>query len=223
VQADEQFIEGRPRTILRRRIAIVPLQAGALSLPGPRIEWWDAAQGVARTAMLPPLQLQVAAGASAQVVAPSPLAEPGDAAGAPASELASAWKPVLPWLLGVVALVGAFAWWHARKKRVPAGLAAATVARAPSLVAALKRGELGAIAHALGVLAGVRGDDLDAVRARLEDPSQVAAIEALQAARWGDGDAPAALASLRRAFAKGPRWRTPQRKPGTLLPPLYPE
>ena len=223
VQADEQFIEGRPRTILRRRIAIVPLHAGALSLPGPRIEWWDAAQGVARTAMLPPLQLQVAAGARTQVVAPTPVAEPGDAAGVPASGLALAWKPVLPWLLGVVALVGAFAWWSARREPVPAVPAAATEARAPSLVDALKQGDLGAIAHALGVLAGVPGDNLDAVRARLEDPSQVAAIEALQAARWGDGDAQAALASLRRAFAKGPRWRTPQRKPDTLLPPLYPE
>ena len=62
VQSDEQFIEGRPRTTLRRRIAIVPLKPGALSLPGPRIEWWDATQGVPRTAMLPPLQLQVAPG-----------------------------------------------------------------------------------------------------------------------------------------------------------------
>ena len=61
-QADEQFIEGRPRTIVRRRIAIVPLKPGALSLPGPRIEWWDAAQGVARTALLPPLRLEVSPG-----------------------------------------------------------------------------------------------------------------------------------------------------------------
>ena len=33
VQSDEQFIEGRPRTTLRRRIAIVPLKPGVLSLP----------------------------------------------------------------------------------------------------------------------------------------------------------------------------------------------
>ena len=45
----------------------------------------------------------------------------------------------------------------------------------------------------------------------------------LQAARWGDGDAASALAALRAAFAKGPRWRKPTKASTSLLPPLYPE
>ncbi|MEO6383989.1 MAG: BatD family protein, partial [Thermomonas sp.] len=78
-QTDEQFIDGRPRATLRRRISLVPLHAGTLSLPGPRIEWWDAAQGVARTAMLPPLQLQVAPGANGQTPAAGNAQRPGAA------------------------------------------------------------------------------------------------------------------------------------------------
>ncbi|HWS78109.1 MAG TPA: BatD family protein, partial [Thermomonas sp.] len=117
VQADEQFIEGRPRTTLRRRIAIVPLKAGTLSLPGPRIEWWDAAQGVARTAMLPPLQLQVAPGDGAGV------AQVDAAAVAHAEDgqkVADAWPVSFrrhsPWLLLAVAMLGGFAWWRGRAR-----------------------------------------------------------------------------------------------------------
>ena len=93
----------------------------------------------------------------------------------------------------------------------------------PSLSAALKQDDLAAIAHALCIDAGSKLDDLDAVRARLDDDAQRDAVERLQAARWGDGDAASALAALRRAFAKGARWITPATKPVPLLPPLYPE
>lgn len=225
-QSDERFIEGRPRTTLRRRIAIVPLQAGALSLPGPRIDWWDAAQGVARTAMLPPLRLQVAPGAnmpalpdgaptSGQVVA-------GDAD--PATPF-DALKRVAPWLLLVVALATAFAWWRARPQAAMAQAEAAPPASrvVPSLADALKQGDLGVVAQALCSEAGSQGDDLDAVRGRLDDAAQVDAVERLQSAHWGGGDAQIALVALRRAFAKGPRWRKPQPKTEPLLPPLYPE
>ncbi|MBK9669997.1 MAG: hypothetical protein IPO74_08725 [Thermomonas sp.] len=68
----------------------------------------------------------------------------------------------------------------------------------------------------------MRGDDLDGVRARLDDTAQREAIERLQAARWGDGDAAVALVALRGAFAQGPRWRMRGRAPSSLLPPLYP-
>ena len=93
----------------------------------------------------------------------------------------------------------------------------------PPLKAALAGGDLAVIAQALGTAAGVQGDDLDAVRKRLDDAAQVDAITQLQAARWGDGDAGSALAALRRAFAKGARWRVAARASESLLPPLYPE
>ena len=227
-QSDEQFIEGRPRTTVRRRIAIVPLKPGALSLHGPRIEWWDAVQGVARTAMLPPLELQVAPGAASPAgedALPAPTMAEAPAADAPAA--GGLPRRILPWLLLAIAMVAAFGWWRSRK-RTPAAIAATGApaqaeAPKPSIPAALKQGELALIAQALCADAGIRGDDLDAVRARLDDAAQAEAVEQLQAARWGGGDAASALAALRRAFAKGAHWRKPQARRESLLPPLYPE
>ncbi|HQX93803.1 MAG TPA: BatD family protein [Thermomonas sp.] len=234
VQADEQFIEGRPRTTLRRRIAIVPLKPGALSLPGPRIEWWDAVQGVARTAMLPPLQLQVSPALDAPVGSGEVPRAPATAGETP-DPRASAVAPVRDrrgWLLlaaVALAVLAAFTWWWSRARRasvrmaeVPGASPQPAAARSPSLAEALRQGELSAIARALSGEAGVRGDDLDGVRARLDDTAQREAIERLQAARWGDGDAAVALVALRGAFAQGPRWRMRGRAPSSLLPPLYP-
>jgi len=234
VQADEQFIEGRPRTTLRRRIAIVPLKPGALSLPGPRIEWWDAGQGVARTAMLPPLQLQVSPALDAPVGSGEVPRAPATAGETP-DPRASAVAPVRDrrgWLLlaaVALAVLAAFTWWWSRARRasvrmaeVPGASPQPAAARSPSLAEALRQGELSAIARALSGEAGVRGDDLDGVRARLDDTAQREAIERLQAARWGDGDAAVALVALRGAFAQGPRWRMRGRAPSSLLPPLYP-
>ncbi|MEF9977271.1 MAG: BatD family protein [Thermomonas sp.] len=231
-QVDEQFIDGRPRSILRRRIAIVPAQAGAVSIGGPRIEWWDAAQGVPRTAMLPPLQLQVAPGDAVATTAgdaAQPDTESGD--DAPSSDDTSTWSRWWPWLLLVaVAMLAALVWWRwPRATRAPHRIVtneAAKVDEAPHVPAlsdALKRGDLAMIAQALGASGGVGGDDLDAVRQRLDDAAQVAAVAQLQAARWGDGDVASALAALRSAFAKGPRWRTQRTPSQSLLPPLYPE
>ena len=227
-QVDEQFVDGRPRSILRRRISIVPLQAGTVSVGGPRIEWWDAAQGVARTAMLPPLQLQVAPGegvAKDPAETPAKLeadAEAGASAAAGGAVLSRWW----PWIvLGGVAVLAALALWRwPRASRAvapePDGV---KPMRIPPLKAALAGGDLALIAQALGAAAGLRSDDLDAVRKRLDDAAQLDAVIQLQAARWGDGDAGSALAALRRAFAKGARWRVAARASGSLLPPLYPE
>lgn len=228
VQADEQFIEGRPRTTLRRRIAIVPLKPGMLSLPGPRIEWWDATQGVPRTAMLPALQLQVAPG---EIAPASPDAEsatlPANGESLDAATIPPTLARIVPWLLLAFAVLAAFAWWRSRRHVGATADAPAMPTLAapptPSLAAALKQDDLAVIAHALCIEAGSKADDLDAVRARLDDGAQRDAVERLQGARWGDGDAVSALAALRRAFAKGARWRTPAAKAVSLLPPLYPE
>ena len=61
------------------------------------------------------------------------------------------------------------------------------------------------------------------VRAQLTDADQRDAVLQLERALWGDGEAEATRAALRRAFARGPRWRTPENRPAPLLPPLYPE
>ena len=225
-QVDEQFVDGRPRSILHRRIAIVPLQAGAVSIGGPRIEWWDAAQGVARTAMLPPLQLQVAAGegvATHPAEAPAKPEADAEAGAAAAGVVLARWWPWL--VLGGVVLLAVLAWW--RWPRASQDVASvpdvAKTLHIPTLQASLRDGDLAVIAQALGAAAGVNGDDLDAVRKRLDDAAQVDAVSQLQAARWGDGDAASALDALRSAFAKGARWRVAARSSQSLLPPLYPE
>jgi len=231
-QSDEQFVDGRPRTTVRRRIAVVPLQPGALSLPGPRIEWWDAAQGVARTAMLPPVQLQVAPAATGAAPAQaSPTAAPAGTADPQAQD--PRWTRYLPWLLLAASLLAAFAWRRSRRAVNASGSDAAESAVpvpsvpaapiAPALSDALKQGDLAVIAAALGREAGVAGDDLDAVIAALEDAAQADAVTGLQAARWGGGDPASALAALRGAFAKGARWRKAEAKRAPLLAPLYPE
>ena len=55
------------------------------------------------------------------------------------------------------------------------------------------------------------------------DRAQIEALSQLERALWGDGDAGAARAAVRGAFAKGPHWRARQATAKPLLPPLYPE
>ena len=226
-QSDERFIEARPRTTLRRRIALVPTKPGTVELAGPRIEWWDAAQGVTRTAMLPPLRLEVAPGTTSAVDTPD-AARQRD----PDTDSDTASKP-RGWLWGALAalvLAGLAGWRMRERKHVdgvtaegPSLVTAHSQQAAPALEAALKGGDLAAIAQALSAEAGVQGEQLDAVHARLDDAGQQEAVRLLQAARWAGGDADAARAALRRAFAKGARWRQAARRVRAELPPLYPE
>ena len=230
-QSDERFIDGRPRTTLRRRFAIVPLKPGALSMPGPRIDWWDAREGVARTATLPPLQLQVAPGVlpatSTATREAMPAASAADAVVAPGPRGVThpmAWLPAIAAAI-VLALVVALAWrWsRARRSEAASGHAGSSAVPAVPLATALLQGDLAGIARALCDEAGMQGLDLDAVRAALDEPAQADAILHLQAARWGAGDAKTAVAELRRVFAGGARWHRPPARPASPLPPLYPE
>jgi Ca-activated chloride channel homolog len=115
-------------------------------------------------------------------------------------------------------------WWDVRAS----GDAALVVAAPRSAVAlrrALEGGDLGTIADALHALAPTpaKGAGLEDIARQLDDDAQRDAVTALQQARWGAGDPAAARGALRRAFARGPRWRKPspaaQAEP---LPPLYP-
>ena len=114
------------------------------------------------------------------------------------------------------------------RRRVPAqathpATAPASKQTAAELRKALAEGDLGGIALALSQAAGAQGEDIARVRERLEDSAQREALDVLQAARWGGGDAAAALAILRKAFAGGPRWRHARQAHREALPPLYPE
>lgn len=225
---DEGFEHGRLRTRVTRRFALVPAAPGALRVPGPRLVWWDVRAGVARTASLPALELDVAPGAATVMPAvPSPGV--AQAPGAAGSSSSGPW----PW----IALAFALLWlatvaWALRRGRaaVPApvdgpapGPAAPIGTR--ELQRVLQVGDLVEVERALCALAVPPAPTLEALASRIADPAQREALLRFQQARWTDGDVVAARASLRAAFARTPVWDTaPASDDGgsDLLPPLYP-
>jgi len=226
-QADESFSNGRPRVKLSRKFSLVPARAGAIQLPGVRLDWWDVRAGAARQASLPPLTWQVAAGEGAAALPP-----PASPAGAalPASSTAGANRG---WVLA--SLVFAALWlltlvWALQHRARPAATGIATAqphAKPMSGAAGLKRaldtGDFAEVADSLCAMACPAARDIDEVIERLDDPQQRAALTAMQRARWGDGDGVAARNQLRSAFPRGPRWRSASRNSEPPpLPPLYP-
>jgi hypothetical protein len=234
-QVDESFEQGRPRVTVRRSFSVVPDRPGSLRIQGPRLSWWDARAGVARTAELPPLAMQVAPGTGTSA-APSPPAMPVDD-GARAS--AGGWMRVpgvqgrvRPWAFATVAFallwLITFMWGLHRDPRAPEAAAPDRGGKRPVATAktglrkALAGGDLSEVAEALCAAMQPPAPDLDVLRQALDDPRQRDAVEALQHARWGDGDVGAARTLLREAFIGGPRWRKPDADPRPPLPPLYP-
>ncbi|NIK01394.1 hypothetical protein FHR48_003880 [Xanthomonas arboricola] len=247
-QYEERFVDGSPQLRLTRRYSIVPNRAGPLVVPGLRVAWWDVGAGAAKTAAVPDLTLDVAAGSgafAAPAPAPAPTGSPAsnDTAPAPAaSALTLQQQPSpatqRPW--GWMAAAAGFAvlWvvtlvWALRRRRGTARSAAeATVGDAPmpgkrathgvaELRRALDSGGMDDVANVLCGMAGVA--DIDSVLAALADPAQRDAVARMQRARWGgDGDVAGARAALRDAFAKGPRWRHASAAEPEVLAPLYP-
>lgn len=232
----EHFDRGRPQAVLTRRFSIVPRHAGALQVEAAPLQWWDARAGSPRTAALPPLSIAVTAG-TAGGADPRPAAAAGED-GERWIRVPGVQGEVRPWAVAAVAFallwLATLAWGLHRRPQQPdrkpaAGAAVrdaldARRARLRALRLKLDTGDLGEVAQALCELAVPPAPDLDALRARLGDPGQVAAIDGLQRARWAGGDAAAARAGVREAFADGPRWRAggddPQ--PADPVPPLYP-
>ncbi|WP_460729432.1 BatD family protein [Lysobacter rhizosphaerae] len=237
VQADETFRDGRPRVKLTRRFSLVPSRAGAARLSGLRIDWWDVGAGARRTAALPPLAWTVAAADGTP--APATVANTTAATAATAATPAPTgiqgadrgW--VLATLLFAALWLFTLVWGlHERAQHAPRSRAGAP-GDAPSppapsrtsteLKRALETGSLGDVADVLQAMAAPPARDLDELLARLDDPRQRDALDALQRARWGNGDGVRARQVLKSAFAHGPRWRGASAPPPSLLPPLYPE
>ncbi|WP_162615806.1 BatD family protein [Solilutibacter oculi] len=102
-------------------------------------------------------------------------------------------------------------------------IAAEAARHAKDFRRAIETGDLAAVARTLPQLATPAVATLAEARARLADPAQAEATSQLERALWGDGDAEAVRRQLKRAFTRGPSWRTPGKAPKPLLPPLYPE
>jgi hypothetical protein len=132
---------------------------------------------------------------------------------AAAAAFALLWLFTLLWVLGR----------HPPNAHKTAGPANPATPR-PDLKRALADGDLGDIAETLCASIDPPAADIDALRARIADVDQRAALDALQRARWAGGDPRAARESLRRAFARGVRLEKPARAANVPdpLPPLYP-
>lgn len=232
-QAREQFDGGRPQVVVTRRFPVVPRRAGTLQIHVEPVQWWDVRAGVARTAGVPPLSVQVQGAAP-----PSALPAPGAGDEERWIRVPGVQGEVRPW--AVAAAGFALLWlatliWglHRRPQpRAPKATDGASLrdaldadrARLRRLRLALDTGDLGEVEQALCALASPPVDDLDALRMRLDDPAQLAALDSLQRARWAGGDAAAARSGVREAFAKGPRWAAARESARQTdpLPPLYP-
>lgn len=240
-QSDERFVEGRPRATLTRRFSLVPSQAGTVRLPGLRIPWWDAGSGQRRHAELPPLEWQVQPGATnAPAVSPSvatgsgaDAAPPGgspvagtDANGARrwivlATVFAALWLVTLVWALQRRTARDARA--EAASQRAATARRATAKPSRADLRRVLDTGGADEIVATLQAMAQPPVHSVDALAARLDDPAQRGALDALQRARWAGGDLPAARRAMRAAFADGPRWCAAAPVSTSPLPPLYPE
>jgi hypothetical protein len=232
-QSDEAFAGGRPQVRVARRFSIVPSHAGTLRITGPKIRWWDVRAGIARTATLPDISLQVAPGADgfASADASGSVAQPARAPAHDGVHVPGVQGLVRAWPLATVLF--AALWlvtlaWALQRRTVESDTASTMPHAGPrastaDLKRVLEHGDLGEVADVLCAMAVPPATDLDGLRTMLGDARQVAAIDALQRARWADGDRGAARAALRVAFKGGPHWREarvePAREP---LPPLYP-
>ncbi|MEN1941645.1 BatD family protein [Luteimonas sp. MJ174] len=237
-QHDETVEDGRPRVRMVRRFSILPARDGRVRIEAPRLQWWDVDADRARVATLPPLELDVAASASASAVGGGvTTASPRDGGW---MRVPGVQGEVRTWALATVAF--ALLWlltlgWalHWRQRAISGGADAgsrAAVGDAPSrrsapspaLRKALDTGDLGDVATALCALASPPAEDLDALSRKLAAGPQRDAVAGLQRARWGQGEGMAAQAraAVREAFARGPDWLAQDPGADGPLPPLYP-
>jgi len=241
VQADERFVDGRPRVKLTRRFSLVPAREGNARMAGLQLRWWDVRGGEPQTTSLPPLSWTVMPGAppaaaNAQAT-PSPSVSGDIAATAPGASSAIAARFTdlgganKAWVLA--ALLFAALWlftlvWGLHRGDAgkapprPQGDTPPPPSGQVDLKRLIDRGDLGDVADALCAMAHPPARDLDEARERLADPAQREAVDELQRARWGGGSAVTAREALRRAFASGPQWRSVPTRTASPLPPLYP-
>jgi hypothetical protein len=239
VQADERFVDGRPQVTLTRQFALVPSRAGPLTMPGLQLDWWDVDGDQARIARLPPQEWTVAAGTGGNAARPPP-ASAASAANPPTPSIGTPTTSAMPtgadrrWVLATAAFgllwLLTLLWGLHRQPAHVAANASKTVTHAPvgkpgieAFKRALDSGDFDEVADSLCALAQPPVQGLDEARARLADPGQADAVEAMQRARWGGGDGVVARRLMRDAFASGPRWRASSTAPPSPLPPLYPD
>jgi len=236
-QSDDTFADGRPKARVVRRFSIVPARAGTLRITVPSQSWWDVRARLRRTASLPDVNVPVLVGANGMGAPAPPVVDATAGENAESGvHVPGVQGRVQPWAFAAVLFAAAWLvtlMWALHRRQPPL----ARVHREPprsdahpethaslrEFKRALDHEDLGRVADVLCALRSPPAVNLDGVRGALEDPKQVAAVDALQRARWGDGDGVSARTLLREAFRRGPRWKPPAKPLADApLPPLYP-
>jgi hypothetical protein len=244
VYADRPIGHGResggwPSAEREFRFAVVPGQAGELVLPELRVAWWDVVADAPREAVLPARSVQVAPAAGAPVAVAGRDLEglAGTEDAVPPHTTPGPW----PWLSGALgglwlATLGGW-WWTSRRARAVDDVEDSGGVRDSRAVSeayrrALQREDAGATLSALLAWAQVRDASIRhfaELRARLADPAQQQALDALERARYGlQGDMrPALWSDLKRAFRDGPDLGQGDEAASSIgggaLPPLWPQ
>lgn len=240
-RADGQWLLGQRQRVF----AIVPNQAGTLTIPATTVKWWNVLTQRVEVAQIPAHSVSVLPAPGTHNGAPS-AAAPVAASSAPAAPGARIRVATAPWQWRWIALVvaalcvaGALAWWWLRRRRrdaqapAPAPVAATAAPVAPSVrqarlqfLAAARGGDASAQAHSLLAWARLERPEirnLGDVLERLDDASQRSAIAGLQRRMYADAPYSAGSADLAEVFKRGFAWKHPA---GTGkdsgLPPLYP-
>ncbi|MDN5923386.1 MAG: BatD family protein [Xanthomonadales bacterium] len=245
---DGQWLHGQRQ----RSFAIVPTQAGTLTIPAISLPWWNVESDKPAVANLPARTLTIAA-ADGSVVGPpaAPMASAVTSTVVSAASIAtpvsadvnlqstSARTHVWRWLALALLLLWLLTlltwWWLRRRSRRTATVATSANPQQELSVRqarqgfkqALPSGDAARISRSL--LAWAQSErpaltSLGAVAAALSDHEQRQAISALQQNRYGTADASFDSTNLGQALAQGFKWQaSPQQsKAADGLPPLYP-
>ena len=229
---------------LTQTVALVPIQAGELTLPEIRIPWWDTDTDSQKVAVLPARTLTVTGNAGANAVsaeAPAPSAPAGHADGSsssgPTDGAAAGFWPWLSLALAVAWFGTLIAWrWHLRRLRPKAehrdvGDNEQEAALYEALVLAARKGSP-STPHLLTRWVRARHPDqrlrtLSDVLGFLDNETLNREIEALQRSHFAtpseqsgndSGDRQVLLRTL-----DALRRQRPTRDQAETLPPLYPD
>ncbi|HWU75615.1 MAG TPA: BatD family protein [Rhodanobacter sp.] len=227
---DGQWLVGQRK----QAFAIVPDRAGSLIVPAITLKWWNVLSDRMEVAQIPEHELTVLPAIGTTAVQPStPAAAPAAStiAAAGSSGASSAWRWVALGSLGLW-FGSALVWWLWRRRR---GSASRPATPAPRM--SVRQFQQAFLAAARGsdtatqvrdLLAWARAErpaiqHLGELSAALDDPSQCAAIKALQQRHYAGVATPGADMNLAEVFSNGFVWRgAAQGESGSELPPLYP-
>ena len=223
----------------QRAFAVVPEQAGTLTLPATTLRWFDVTTGKVQTAEVPAHSITVLPAAGAAATPPAAAAPTGEASTpAPLAVATSPASRDAPWRWIALAslllwLLSALAWWLWRRRtargKVPvaaSGAAADSARRAHQAFLAAARGS-DASAQLRSLLAWAQAERPSiqhpgALHAALADEVQRRMLAELQQRCYGATTSAADGDGLAEAFKRGFAWRKSDKTDDDVLPPLYP-